>query len=133
MKIVLIKGSIKNYLRQLQWQLQRFPKSQRIPASPCRMTMLAIWMTGSLSGSGNIPFRFVHSISKDKIRKGATLTQSPSGACEIILFTDTSTSICARDTGGRPKAQQNVLKCRCETYRQGANLNFLHVDCMFRR
>ena len=33
--------------------------------------MLAIWITGSISGSGNMPFRPAHSISKLRIRYGA--------------------------------------------------------------
>ena len=47
---------------------------------PCRVTMLAIWMTGSLSASGNMPFRPAHSISKLRMRSGAILDQLPSGA-----------------------------------------------------
>lgn len=51
--------------------------------APCRVTILAIWMTGSLSASGKIPFRPAHSISKLRILRGARLLHSPSGACEM--------------------------------------------------
>jgi hypothetical protein len=51
--------------------------------SPCRVTMLAIWMTGSISGSGKIPLRPAHSISNERIRSGAIPDQSPSAGCEI--------------------------------------------------
>ena len=54
-----------------------------IISGPCRVTMLAIWMTGSIVASGKIPFRPAHSISKLKMRKGAIFDQLPSGACEI--------------------------------------------------
>ena len=45
--------------------------------SPCIITIFAIWITGSLSGSGNIPFLPAHSISKLSILSGAILSQSP--------------------------------------------------------
>ena len=45
--------------------------------SPCFITIFAIWITGSLSGSGNIPFLPAHSISKLSILSGAILSQSP--------------------------------------------------------
>ena len=51
--------------------------------APWRVTMLAIWMTGSIFGSGNTPFRPAHSMSKLKILKGAVAAQLPSGACEM--------------------------------------------------
>ena len=47
---------------------------------PCRVTMLAIWMTGSVDASGKIPFLPAHSISKLSILRGAILDQISSGA-----------------------------------------------------
>jgi hypothetical protein len=43
-------------------------------------------MTGSKEASGKTPFLPAHSISKLKIRKGAMLDHSPSGACEISFL-----------------------------------------------
>ena len=51
-----------------------------IEKRPCRVTMLAIWMTGSVDASGKIPFLPAHSISKLSILRGAILDQFPSGA-----------------------------------------------------
>lgn len=45
---------------------------------PCRVTMLAIWMTGSIFASGKVPLRPAHSISKLRIRNGAIFDHSPS-------------------------------------------------------
>ena len=44
---------------------------------PCLITILAIWIIGSFSASGKIPFRPAHSISKLRIRTGAILSHSP--------------------------------------------------------
>mmetsp|Transcript_34757 Transcript_34757/g.82380 ORF Transcript_34757/g.82380 Transcript_34757/m.82380 type:complete len:221 (+) Transcript_34757:2231-2893(+) len=60
---------------------------------PWTETQLAIWMTGSFSGSGKCPLRPAHSISKERVRSGAILPHSPSGACESTMFHHTSTSI----------------------------------------
>jgi hypothetical protein len=49
---------------------------------PWRVTIAAIWITGSMFASGKIPFRPAHSMSKLNIRRGAMLSQAPSGACE---------------------------------------------------
>ena len=59
----------------------------------CLITMFAIWMTGSLSGSGKTPFLPAHSMSKLRILKGATSAQSSSGRWEIKSSHETSTSI----------------------------------------
>ena len=45
--------------------------------SPWRITMLEIWITRSFSGSGKIPLRPAHSISKLRIRIGAIFCHSP--------------------------------------------------------
>ncbi len=64
----------------------------------CLITILAIWMTGSFSGSGNIPFLPAHSMSKLRILKGAMSDHSPSGSWEMKLFHATSTSIWQRES-----------------------------------
>lgn len=51
--------------------------------SPFCVTMLAIWITGSISASGKMPFLPAHSISKLRMRRGAIFCQEPSGECEI--------------------------------------------------
>jgi hypothetical protein len=56
-------------------------------SSPCRVTMLAIWMTGSISASGKIPLRPAHSRSKLRMRRGAILPQSPSAGWERMAST----------------------------------------------
>ena len=49
-------------------------------------------MTGSFSGSGKTPFLPAHSISKLKIRRGATLDHSPQKTIEKKLFINKSVS-----------------------------------------
>ncbi|KAH3665690.1 hypothetical protein OGAPHI_003878 [Ogataea philodendri] len=51
--------------------------------SPAVATTLAIWITGSCSASGKIPFLPAHSMSNDKIRNGAMLRYLPSDECEM--------------------------------------------------
>ena len=51
--------------------------------SPYLVTTLAIWMTGSTFASGKIPLRPAHSISKERMRRGAILDHSPSDKCAI--------------------------------------------------
>ncbi len=70
--------------------------------SPCRVTMLAIWMTGSCCASGKTPLRPAHSMSKLSTRSGAIFAQSPSGACEVILSCVVSTSIWTSDAFEAP-------------------------------
>ena len=50
---------------------------------PWRVTILAIWMTGSSCASGKIPFRPAHSISKLRMRRGAIFCHWPSGVWEM--------------------------------------------------
>ena len=45
--------------------------------------MFAICITGSMCGSGKIPLRPAHSISKLRIRSGAIFDHWPSGACDM--------------------------------------------------
>ena len=61
--------------------------------SPWRTTMLAIWMTGSRSASGKIPFRPAHSMSKLSILRGAIFCHSPSAGWLTKSSKEISTSI----------------------------------------
>jgi len=46
---------------------------------PCIVTILAIWIIGSSLGSGKMPLRPAHSMSKLRMRNGAIFDHSPSG------------------------------------------------------
>ena len=60
--------------------------------SPCSVTWLAIWITGSFSASGKTPGRPAHSMSNERMRSGAIPSNSPSGLCETTSANQTSSS-----------------------------------------
>ena len=53
--------------------------------SPCTVSMLAIWMTGSCSASGKWPLRPWHSMSMLSTRSGASCMNSPSDGWLVML------------------------------------------------
>ena len=75
---------VANERLKLSYDINKMPSAGcRKTGPPWRVTILAIWITGSVCASGKIPFLPAHSMSKLRIRSGAILDQRPSGACEM--------------------------------------------------
>ena len=81
-KIFRTKGFDSPVNNAVNVRRQRYNALRRLP---CRVTILAIWITGSWLASGKMPLRPAHSISKLSIRRGAILDHSPSGGCDMNL------------------------------------------------
>ena len=60
--------------------------------SPCTVSMLAIWITGSISASGKWPFLPAHSMSTDRILSLPRSMNSPSAGWLMMDSNPTSTS-----------------------------------------
>lgn len=80
------------------------------------MSTLAIWITGSSSGTGKIPLRPQHSISKLSVRMGAMPIHSPSGACATTSPHATSASIWHVDALDLCSRRSSYLPLRSETH-----------------
>lgn len=94
--------------------------------------MFAIWMTGSMFGSGNIPFLPAHSISKLRTRKGAMWDHSPSGECEMNWSYLRTIRRCDACTLNHLPQGDLHLTARFfildNTVASGGNLNPVHAD-----